>query len=404
MAMASLKLLLNKGRTRSDGTFPLVFQLIHRRQKKLLYTPYRLAETEFDVERALVVQSAESRRSRRQVNAMNRELRQMSHQLRSCIRRLEQRDQLFTADDVVRMYRKAYERVGLLAYFDMQVERKREQNKRGMAAALHSTRASVSAFLGGRSVNVSDVDAALVHAYEEFLAGRGVSRNTVCYYMRNFRVVYNRAREEGLSVGAGDAFAHMHVGPCRTVKRALADDSLRRLLEADFSGSRAMDMARDLFLFSFYTRGMPFVDVVCLRKSDVQGGVITYSRHKTGQSLQIALLPQTEALIRKYDNPSEFVFPLLVRFGVDDKYVSYRKALGWMNYHLKCIARACGITTRLTTYVARHSWATRAKLLGVPVSVISESLGHTSERTTQIYLKEFDRSVVDAANERVAGL
>lgn len=404
MAMASIKLMLNKSRTRSDGTYPLVFQLLHRRQKKLLYTPYRLTESEFDTTRDVVVPESERRRSHRQVSTMNRELRRMRGHLTECVQRLEQTQRPYSVQDIVQLYRKVYQGVTLLSYFDLQVERKREQNKLGMAAALRSTRVSVSTFLGGRSVDLSDVDAALVHAYEEFLAGRGVSRNTVCYYMRNFRTVYNRAREEGLVLGDGDAFAHMHVGPCRTVKRALEDDGLRRLLDADFSDSRAMDMARDLFMFSFYTRGMPFVDVICLRKSNVQGGVISYSRHKTGQSLQIALLPQVEALIRKYDNPSEFVFPLLVRFGLDDKYVSYRKALGWMNYHLKCIARACGITTRLTTYVARHSWATRAKLLGVPVSVISESLGHTSERTTQIYLKEFDRSVVDAANERVAGL
>ena len=401
--MASLKLLLNKSRMLQDGTFPLVFQLIHRRRKKLVYTPYRLYESEFDVERGRVVFVSSSVRNRKQVSEINRTLRTMEKQILACSVRLAREQGVFTVDDIVQAYRMADNGLDLMAYFELLEQRKQAQNKLGMAAALHSTRMSLSLFVAGKSVCLSAVDTAFVLAYEEFLKGRGLSRNTVCYYMRNFRAVYNRARYEGFAAG-GDPFVHMRMAPCRTMKRALDDEALRRLLQTDFSNSPTLEMAWDLFLFSFYARGMPFVDVVYLRKSNIQGGVITYAQRKTGQCLQVAMLPQLEQLVKKYDNPSEYVFPLISGFEEADQYLSYRKALGWANYHLKWVGRRCGISVRLTTYVARHSWATRAKSLGVPVSVISESLGHTSERTTRIYLKEFDHSIVDEVNERVAGL
>ena len=216
--MASLKLLLNKSRMLQDGTFPLVFQLIHRRRKKLVYTPYRLYESEFDVERGRVVFVSSSVRNRKQVSEINRTLRTMEKQILACSVRLAREQGVFTVDDIVQAYRMADNGLDLMAYFELLEQRKQAQNKLGMAAALHSTRMSLSLFVAGKSVCLSAVDTAFVLAYEEFLKGRGLSRNTVCYYMRNFRAVYNRARYEGFAAG-GDPFVHMRMAPCRTMKR-----------------------------------------------------------------------------------------------------------------------------------------------------------------------------------------
>lgn len=147
---------------------------------------------------------------------------------------------------------------------------------------------------------------------------------------------------------------------------------------------------------------MPFVDLIFLKKKNINNGIISYNRYKTDQWLQVSLTPQLESLIQKYDDrSSEYIFPVLKTGTGWDQYRQYRLALERINRNLKFVARECGITVPLTTYVARHSWATLAKNSGAPIAVISEGLGHTSEKTTQIYLKDFDQHTVDHVNLQV---
>ena len=157
-------------------------------------------------------------------------------------------------------------------------------------------------------------------------------------------------------------------------------------------------------MFSFFCRGMSFVDIVFLKKRAISNGVIGYFRHKTDQWLQVSLTPQLRAILDKYDSDSAYVFPVLD--GADDWQLhrQYRTVLERVNRNLKRLGSICGINAILTTYVARHTWATLAKELGTPTAVISEGLGHTTEKTTRIYLKEFDHKVVDKVNELVSQL
>ena len=273
-----------------------------------------------------------------------------------------------------------------------------------MAAALQSTRTSLATFIGLRMVHLQDLNGPFVRGYEEFLLRRGVCPNTVCFYMRNLKSVYYQALLDGYPMSPTNPFHYVRIKQAKTVKRALERDTLRRIVQADFSRFPHLDMARDLFLFSFFCRGMPFVDIVYLKKSDINNGVIGYRRHKTNQWLQIAVMPQLERLIRKYENPSSYVFPILTDSSMQEQHRLYRLALERTNRNLKQVARMCDVPILLSTYHARHSWATQAKNTGAPIAVISEGLGHTSEKTTRIYLKEFDRSIVDAVNEKVSAL
>ena len=403
--MTSVKLKLNRDRVLRDGTYPLVFQLIRQRRKKLIYTPFKLCEEEFDEEHGKVLCLSGGLRSPGEVRRMNRDIAQQRRSIDRHIETLELRRENYTAADVVFRYRVEHDGLSLLHYMDRQIGERERSERFGSVAALRSTRSSVAAFLGPRIAGLADVDGAFVRDYEAWLLRRGVCPNTVCYYMRNLKSVYNQAVLDGYPVCASSPLRFLHVRPQRTVKRALNREALRRIAAADFTAHPHLDMARDLFLFSFFSRGMPFVDVVFLQKSAVRGGVISYRRHKTGQWLHVEVTPQLERLMEKYANDSPWVFPLLE--GAGDKlaqYRGYRLALERVNRNLKRVAQKCGLDTVLTAYVARHSWATLAKESGAPVAVISEGLGHTSEKTTQIYLKEFDRRVVDRVNRLVSSL
>lgn len=403
--MASVKLILNRHRALKSGAYPLVFQLIHRRRKKLIYTSCKLFEEEFDAQKQTVRFVSESVRGLREVRRLNRELKRTSRDLTACISALEARGRDYDVSDIVTRDDIARNKLTLLQYMDLQIAGKHASKRFGTEAALRHTRASVAGFTGSRAVGIPEIDSRFVSGYEAFLRGRGVSPNTVCYYMRNLKTVYRQAKADGYCVCAADPFEHVRSKPRKTVKRALKREEIRRLYHADLTQYPHLEFARDIFMFSFFCRGMPFVDVIYLQKHSLCDGVLGYARHKTGQWLQVALIPRLQALIDKYACPSSpYVFAALCG---DDEWqlrCQYRTVLERVNRNLKRLGRLCSISTPLTTYVARHTWATLAKELGTPASVISEGLGHTTEKTTRIYLKEFDRGVVDRANELVSDL
>lgn len=402
--MATVKLMLNRCRMLKSGTYPLVFQLIHRRRKKLIYTSYKLFEEEFDTRKETVRFVSDSVRGRREVCKLNREIKLMYSALNDHVASLEARGSAYVVSDIVTRFNIDRNKLNLLRYMDLQATNKHALKRFGTESALRNTRASVAEFIGSREVCISEIDTRFVGGYEAFLHKRGVSPNTVCYYMRNLKSVYRLAKGEGYRVSACDPFEHVCSKPRKTVKRALNREEIRSIYRADLARYPHLEFARDILMFSFFCRGMSFVDIVFLKKRAISNGAIGYFRHKTDQWLQVSLTPQLRAILDKYDSDSAYVFPVLD--GADDWQLhrQYRTVLERVNRNLKRLGAVCGINTVLTTYVARHTWATLAKELGTPAAVISEGLGHTTEKTTRIYLKEFDHKVVDKVNELVSEL
>lgn len=182
------------------------------------------------------------------------------------------------------------------------------------------------------------------------------------------------------------------------MKRALPLSIVKKIKVLNLSMTPALDFARDMFLISFYLRGMSFIDMAFLKKSDLKNGYVTYRRRKTGQQLVIEWTKEMQIVLDKYpDNETDYLLPIIKTLGTNERY-TYRNVGYNINHNLKKIAQMVGISIPLTLYVARHSWASAAKAKGIPLSVISEGMGHDSETTTQIYLANLDTSVVDRAN------
>lgn len=221
--------------------------------------------------------------------------------------------------------------------------------------------------------------------------------NTTSFYMRILRAVYNRAVEKGLTEQRYP-FRHVYTGVEKTIKRAVSVKVIKKLKELDLSMKPSLDFARDMFLFSFYTRGMSFVDMAYLRKIDLQNGILTYRRRKTGQQLTIKWEKCMEEIICKYSsNKTDYLLPIIKV--QDNERKQYDNALHLVNYRLKDLSKILKLQRPLTLYVARHSWASAAKAKNIPLSVICEGMGHESEKTTQIYLASLETSVVDKANK-----
>ena len=403
--ITSVKLMLNKSRILNNGSYPLVFQVIHNRRKKLLYTGSRMKEEVFDESEGKIMNGVGSTFTATEVVKMNRELRKMRNQIDIRIRQLERTREEFAVEDILTQnaFGTGKSQFYLLRYINAQIERKQELKKVGMAAAYKSTRSSLAKFIGRPDVRMSEVDLAFVRRYEDFLYSNGASGNTVSYYLRNLRSLYNQAVTDGYHPRGEYPFAKAQTRPAKTVKRALSRTDMQNLADLNLENEPELEFTRDLYLFSFYAQGMAFVDIVLLKKTDICNGVLTYSRHKSKQLIRIVVTPQMQGVIDKYNTENEYLFPI-ISGEYASGYQKYRLALGRINRHLKKIAVVADIKVPLTTYTARHTWATLARDYGAPISVISAGLGHTSEEMTRVYLKDFDVSMLNQVNSIVTNL
>lgn len=263
-------------------------------------------------------------------------------------------------------------------------------------AAYHSLRV----FLKDERLAFQQMDARLMGAYETWLRQRGVSRNSSSFYLRVLRRIYNMAVEDGLAVQQ-NPFHALYTGVDKTVKRAIPLSRIRAIRDLVLPEGGSLAYARDLFLLSFYLRGMSFVDMAFLQRKDLRHGFVIYKRRKTGQQLSIRWERAMQDIIdRNPAYPTRYLLPIIQREDGSERR-QYLNRMLIVNRKLKTIARMTHVATPLTMYVARHSWASIAHSRKIPISVISEALGHDSEATTRIYLESVQSNMIDDANRRI---
>lgn len=268
------------------------------------------------------------------------------------------------------------------------------------ATAYRSFERFLHNFLHCKSIPLQNIDSTLMQHYEHYLLQiKGISRNTCSAYIRPLRSVYNKAVRHELCLDR-HPFCEVFTGNERTPKRAISKSAISKIMALDLSSLPKLRLSRDLFLFSFFTRGMAFIDIAKLTRKNIIGDRIVYYRSKTKQQLSIKIEGPIDILLKRYQSAEKnHLFPLFK----DDCFnpQSYNHVLRLHNYHLKKIGKLLMFDISLSSYVARHTWATQAMYLNIPTKIISESLGHTKEETTIIYLASFNHKDLDEANKKV---
>lgn len=268
---------------------------------------------------------------------------------------------------------------------------------------------SFQRFLGGKDIGCKEVTAPLIRQYSKWLGDRGVCPNTQSCYMRSLRRVM-----KGCGIDTGGLFCDVFTGNARTVKRAAAPKDIERLQQLQPREGTFALLSRDLFLFSFYALGMPFVDMAYLRADQISDGYLTYHRRKTGQTVRVKIEPCMQQIINRWSGvgrnkgteesgckSNPYVFPLLTTTAPAEADRQRRHMLSRYNKALKKLGRQAGVECRLTSYVPRHSWATLAYSRSIELPVISQALGHNNPQTTLIYIRELDAQRLDKANHSV---
>ncbi len=289
-----------------------------------------------------------------------------------------------------------------LAFMEMQISEKNLYQKCKTALNYGSAYRSFVSFLRVKermfTLKFSQITSELIRRYEFYLIEeRKIRRNSSSFYIRILRAVFHK----GLvyyDLNLPNPFRSVYAGVDTTVKRAVDVNAITKLIKYQ-SENEQLNFTKDAFLFCFLARGMAFIDFVKLQKSDCQNGRIIYRRSKTRRLLSIKMNTMMVEIINRYADPkSEYLFPVLKTPTFTQ--MAYEKALQHYNYHLRKLAEEIGVDS-LTSYVARHSWATQASRLHIPTRVISESMGHSNERVTAIYLASLDNHEIDMANKKV---
>lgn len=379
----------------------LYYQLIHNRVVRQISTDYRLYPDEWDTAGSRIVMPAGCDDSRkRYLSSVHEGLMAGMSCLSGIIGRLESSGRQYHADRVVELYRSYAGDCGFISFANGLIGRMSQIGKDRTAARYATSISSFSRFRRECDVPIGSMDSGLMSEYEQWLRNTGVCKNTSSFYMRNLRAIYNRAVDGGLAVQRMP-FRHVYTGIDKTVKRALSAKAIREIRNLDLSRWPQLDYARDLFMFSFYTRGMSFIDMAFLRKKDLHGGILSYRRKKTSQLLFVKWEAPMQRIVDKYDTGnSQYLLPIIKDNGADSR-TQYVSTAHLVNERLKKIGERLGLEIPLTSYVARHSWASIARSSNIPVSIISEAMGHDSESTTRIYLASLDTSTVDEANSIV---
>ena len=377
----------------------IYFQIIHNRVVRQLHTDYKIYPHEWDADTESIIVSGE-----RQVVLAS--IRERLHwdllRLEKVIKNIETGRNRYTTDDIIASFRQLTTESSLFFFMEGIILQLKQLGRERTSETYTATLRSFMSFRDGEDIPLDSISSDLMVHYEAWLKSRGVRMNTVSFYMRILRAVYNRAVEKDLTEQR-HPFRHVYTGLEKTAKRAVPIKVIKALKDLDLSLKPSLDFARDLFLFSFYTRGMSFVDMAYLKRSDLCNGILTYRRRKTGQTLTIKWEKCMEEIISKHTIPtSDYLLPVIR--SNDDSRRQYENALHLVNSRLKKLSEMLHLQRPLTMYVARHSWASIAKARNIPLSVISEGMGHDSEATTQIYLASLETSVVDKANKMIKSL
>ena len=268
-------------------------------------------------------------------------------------------------------------------------------------AYLHA-RNQLRGFLPDNDIPIRLITSEIIEKYEHYLKTKKLSLNTISFHMRILRAAYNKAVEKGLADNYSP-FKHVYTGIAKTSKRAITLQEIKKIKNYRTSNS-SVEYARDMFLFSFYTRGMSFVDMAYLKHSNIKNGWLRYQRHKTGQPIAIKWESCMEELVSRLPvSNAPYLLPIIHTANGKER-SQYRNKQNFINLKLKSLAQDICLGNNLTMYVARHSWASIAEANDLPLSLISLGMGHTSEKTTQIYLKSLKQNKIDEANAYILSL
>lgn len=393
---ATVKVLCYKSKTLTNGKHPLMLCVCKDNKRKYLSLGISVSAEHWDFKSNLPNDKCPNRE--RIIILINEKVNEI--QRIALDKRISGRD--FSASTLIESAKpSATSKKTVEDYYLTHIENLKNENRLRYAGMYEISYNSFIKFAKHLDIPFSDIDVGWLKRYEAWGKAQNLSVSTISTRLRHLRAVFNLALLEHAIKSDCYPFHNYKVSKLNkaTAKRSLSKDDIRRIME--YEGKSQMErLAVDIFTFSYLCAGINFIDMAKLKFSNIRDNQLIYNREKTKKLIIVPLQPKAIQLIEKYRNgKSPFIFPILSPFHKTEIQIANRlhKVLAKINKHLKGIGNDLNLPLPLTTYVARHSFATVLKRAGVSTSIISESLGHSSEKITQIYLDSFDNEQIDNA-------
>ncbi len=400
----NVKISLDKRRSKKDETYPIILRISHLRSTISIPTGYYVREKDWDEKGAKIKNSYKGVSS---VTRLNNLIRKQQVKALDIITQLQDSVELnkLTAKQIKERIVNKDSQYTFYKFTDMVIQEFKESKRFSYASSIKDMLNAVKRFKNDVDFKFEQLDYSFLKSFEAQHRNKGNSINSLGVYMRNIRVIYNRAIKEGHVKRDFYPFKDYSIKREKTKKRAVTRDFIKSIEDLELTEGTRIWHARNYFLFSFYAMGINFIDMAFLRPNNFSNGRLEYKRHKTNKAYSIEITQQMNGILSHYlegKNHDEYIFPIITRVGdsvLEFRDIAQRRRV--YNKKLKEIGEMIGMETPLTSYVARHSWATIAKRKGVPVAVISEGMGHEDVKTTQIYLDSFNKDVLDDYNKLI---
>ena len=399
--MINVKIVLRQKRL-SSGEFPVCLRVTKDRKSKYFKTIFNATEDEWN--------SATGKFTKRNNNYLqnNRLLIKFQDRALEILGDLKIKSDDFTLEDFEKNYREISNPVqnNVFTFWNEIVEEMTQAGRMGNARINREASKSILKFNGSKNLTFKNITPAFLNKYEVYMRSRGGTDGGIGVPMRALRALFNFAIERGLVKEEFYPFKVYKISKLKGkgLKKALSMEQVKKIVSLDLEKYPWLINSRNFFVFSFYTRGMNFADMMKLEWKQIQDDKLYYTRSKTKGTFIIKIVPPVRDILNFYKEQkrdTKYVLPILLHDNLTHSQIANRKhkVLQRYNLQLKEIAEICGINKTLSSYVARHSFANCMKQKGVATDIISESLGHQNMAVTQAYLKELDSSVLDEAVE-----
>ena len=397
----SVSVIYYKYKTLSNGNHPLMLRIIQDRKSKYLSLGISIHPQFWDFTKNQPKRNCPNR------DAILKLIAEKTKQYREQVIEFKAEDKDFTATTLIRKVDKPTKRITVGELFLKQIEHLNSVQRIGYALSYKYVYKALLKFNRHLDIYFSDIDLLWLKRFEEWQQKQGASLNTIGIRFRTLRAIYNTAIEQGYVKPNYYPFKSYKVSKLHSVtaKRAITKENIHSVINYDCTEKDAYTrLAVDLFTFSYFMGGINFVDMAHITHSHIIDTRLIYTRTKTHKLIKLPLQPKAIELIEKYRNPDRtYIFPILSASHKTEQQKRNRihKVITKVNRHLKLIGKELHLPLDLTTYVARHSFATVLKRSGVNTSIICEAMGHSSEKVTQIYLDSFENEQVDTAMQKL---
>jgi len=396
--MASIKVILNNNKVLSDGSHPIIMQIIKDRKKRVVYTGFSANKSEWN--------SNSNSPSKKHPNyaQLKLYLKKKLVDAETCLMELETKGKPFSMDELILKIKGEKKTENVFTFWEVVIDELIRTGKIGNSKAYINTFSIFKKFRKEKDLTFNELNYNMVKKFDSYMLEQGLQINGISFHMRTLRALYNRAVKDGGASKDNYPYEKYKIKREKTVHRALTKEEIKRIRDVKLDDVY-MRLAQDIFMFSFYTRGMSFIDMAYLKVKNLHNNRLQYRRAKTGQMFTIKLTDEAKAILDKYADFSKnehYLLPIVQH--EEKKFAEYKNSMRLTNKKLKIIGELAECSIPVTTYVARHSWATIAKRGGISTTVISEGLGHATEHITQVYLDGFENKVLDDANDIITNL